>query len=151
MKRLLSHPVTNAVGISIFSLFYGGVLIAISGNAAFTALLSDQNCDGFRGVWSRFLQAGNQQYIAYALIAITFLVVVLLFLRRKPYDEYHTAILVQCLVVAVVLTLTALALFYLIALTDPTGFIEKFTFFAIIHWATVVLADLVYVLICKWR
>ena len=85
------------------------------------------------------------------MIAVTILIVVLLTIRRKPYDEYHTSILTHCLVVAAVLTLIAIAVFYMILLRDPCGIIEKFTFFIVIHWTTVVLADLAYVLLCRWK
>ena len=74
----------------------------------------------------------------------------MLLIRRRPYDEYHTANLIQCLVAAAVLTLMAIAAFYLMILSDPNGIVEKFTLFIVINWATVVLADLAYVLVCKW-
>ena len=78
-------------------------------------------------------------------------VVVLLILRRHPYDEYHTSLLLQCLAVAAVLTLIAIGIFYLLILFDPSGIVEKFTLFIAIHWATIVLCDLTYVLMCRWR
>ena len=75
----------------------------------------------------------------------------MLLFRRRPYDEYHTFKLIQCLVIATILTLIAIAGFYLMILSDSNGIVEKFTLFIVIHWTTVVLADLVYVFVCRWR
>jgi len=50
-----------------------------------------------------------------------------------------------------VLTLVAIAIFYLLILNEPTGIVEKFTFFIVIHWSTVVISNLAYVLLCRWR
>jgi len=153
MKRILKHPATNASCISLFTAFYALIFIITSGHAEFQNLLyygrAGQNADSFWAWWSFFLSAGFQKYIAYALIALTALVVVLLLTRRRPYDEYHTAILTACLSAAVVLTLIAIAVFYLLVLSEPSGIVEKFTLFVSIHWASVVLADLTYVLLCR--
>lgn len=126
MKRIISHPVTNAVCISIFSLFYGIVFIATAKGAA-------------------------QVVAACGLLGLTVLVDSLLLRRRRSYDEYHTTILVTCLVIALVLMMITVAVFFLMILSQPTGVVEKFSLFAAIHWGTVVLADLAYVLICRWR
>ena len=53
--------------------------------------------------------------------------------------------------VSIILTLIAIALFYVAVLMAPEAIIEKFTLFIMIHWVTVILADLVFVLICQWR
>ena len=53
--------------------------------------------------------------------------------------------------VAAILTLIAIAVFYLMILSDPNGIVEKFTLFIVINWTTVVLSDLVFVLVCRWR
>jgi hypothetical protein len=107
--------------------------------------------DSFWVGWSGFLANGSHGYIACAMIATTILVAVLLTLRRHPYDEYHTSLLMQCLAVASVLTLVAIAAFYLMILHDPTGIVAKFTLFIIVNWTTVVLSDLVFVLLCRWK
>lgn len=155
MRRILRHPATNAVSISLFTAFYGVILILSSasmksGNMLFLSG-SQPSANPFWEGWRAFLAAGYQAYIAYAVIGFTILTVILLVLRRHPYDEYHTALLLQCLAVATVLTLIAIALFFLAILADPTGFAEKFMLFIVIHWVTVVLADLTYVLLCRWR
>ena len=155
MKRILRSPEANAVCISLFTAFYGLIFIVTSGHSEFKNLLyyssAKHSVDPFWEGWSDFLAAGNHVYIAYALIVITILVVVLLILRRRPYDEYHISLLSQCLSVAAVLTLIAIAIFYLVILSDPNGIVEKFTFFIVIHWTTVVLADLAFVLLCRWK
>ncbi len=155
MKRILSSPEVNAVCISLFTAFYGLIFIVTSGHIEFKRMLyysgAKHHANSFWEGWSDFLAAGNHVLIAYAMIAITILVVALLVLRRRPYDEYHTSLLSQCLAVAVVLTLIAIAIFYLMVLSDPNGIIEKFTLFIVIHWSTVVLADLVFVLLCRWK
>jgi len=151
MKRLLKSPAINAICISVFTTFYALIFFVTSKNIQFENSLFYLEANSFWSAWSNFLADGHQRYIAFALIAVTVLIVVLLIVRRQPYDEYHTSILTHCLVVAAVLTLVAIAIFYLMILNEPNGIIEKFTFFIVIHWATVVLANLTYVLLCRWR
>jgi len=146
MKRLLKSPATNAVCLSLFTAFYALVFHFSSG-------CHDEReyASWFWQTWSDFLASGRQAIISWALIAVTVLVVILLVTRRRTYDEYHTAILTNCLVVAAVLILVAIAVFYLMILCDPVGIAEKFTLFVVLHWTTVVFADLAYVLLCRWR
>ncbi len=155
MKRILRRPVTNVVCISLFTAFYALVFMATSRSIWFKDLLEPS--DAMQGAipfwegWRGFLATGYHAYIAYAMIALTILVVILLMLRRHPYDEYHTSLLMQCLAVAAVLTLIAIAVFYMIILRDPNGIVEKFTLFIVVNWTTVVLSDLVFVLLCRWK
>lgn len=152
MRRFMSNPITNAVCISMFTLFYSIVFMLTAHNHRFVEQLGfPQNTTGFWGSWSRFLYNGQQIYIVYAMIALTILVVLLLTLRRRAYDEYHTSILTHCLVVSLALSLMIIAIFYIMILFDPRGFVEKFTLFVSINWITVVLADLAYISICRWR
>lgn len=155
MNRILRHPATNAVCISLFTAFYALIFIITSKHIEFSRLMyysrENHNSDSFLESWSAFLDAGYHAYIAYALIAVTVLIVIFLSLRRRAYDEYHTSLLIQCLIVALMLTLIAVAVFFLLILSDANGIVEKFTLFITIHWATVVLADLVYVLLCRLR
>ncbi len=151
MKRFLQSPAFNAVCIGVFSSFYAAVFLLTAGHAEFTSTLYQGGNGSFWPAWGRFLAAGHQRYFAWALFGVTLLVIVLLLRRRRPYDEYHASILTHCLVVAMVLTMVAIALFYLLVLSDPAGIVEKFTLFVAINWATVVLANLAYVLLCRWR
>lgn len=154
MKRILKSPITNAACLCLFSAFYAIVFLITARSAAFKDLLYYDRAipaRGFWSGWSGFLAAGHHAFIAYAALGLTLLVVLLLLRRRRPYDEYHTAALIQCLAVASVLVLIAIAGFYLMMLSDANGIVEKFTLFIVIHWVTVVLADLVFVLACRWR
>lgn len=154
MKGLLKNPAVNAVCVSLFTAFYGFIFIFTSKHIEFQNLLyyaRAARTHSFWTGWSAFLALGYHAYVAYAAIGATVAVVLLLLFRSHPYDEYHTDTLLKCLAVATVLTLAAIALFYLMVLSDPNGIVEKFTLFITVHWTTVVLADLVYVLACRWR
>jgi len=146
MKRLPKSPATNAACISLFTAFYALVF-----HFSTECHNESEYASRFWQAWSDFLASGRQTIISWALVAVTVLVVILLVKRHRTYDEYHTAILSNCLVVAAVLILVAIAVFYLMILCDPAGIVGKFTLFVVIHWTTVVFADLVYVLLCRWR
>lgn len=153
MRHLLRHPAVNALGISLFTAFYAIVFFITAGHPDFIWRLSfnkaQDGAGSFWQAWSRFLAGGGHVWIAWAMIACSALVLLILILRRHPYDEYHTVLLMNCLVVATVLTLLAIALFFLLILINPAGVVEKFMLFVVIHWVTVVLANLVYLLICR--
>ena len=134
MKKLLKSPIFNAVCISLFTAFYAIVFMIYSGDAH-----------------SGFTIPASFIYIACALIAVTLIVVILLVTRRRAFDEYHTSILLYCLAAAIILTLLAIAIFFLVIVNVPVQIAEKFTIFIVIHWAMVVLSDLVYVLLCRWK
>ena len=151
MKRILRSPVVNAVCISLFTAFYSLVFFMSSKSSGFENGLYRDEVAYFWSAWSSFLASGDHLYVACVLIAVTVLIVTLLIKRHRSYDEYHTSILTHCLVVASVLTMISIAIFYLLVLNDPTGITGKFTLFIVIHWTTVVFADLAYVLLCRWR
>jgi len=146
MNRFFRHPATNAVGIGVFTTFYGIIFLTFSDRLKSHI---DLSTSPFWKLWDAFLKFDGHRYTAALLIALTLLVVFLLLAKHKPYDEYHTAILIKCLAVSVILSLLAIALFFLIVLIDPVGIISKFTFIITINWSTVVLADLIYLLLCK--
>ena len=145
MNRFFRHPATNAVGISVFTLFYSIIFLAFSDRIQSQTGLA---INPFWKTWDDFLTAGGHRYVAFVLIVLTVLVVAFLLIKHKPYDEYHTTILVKCLAISVVLTLAAIAVFFVVVLIDPTGIIRKFTLFITVNWSTVVLADLAYLLLC---
>ena len=149
MKQILKYPIINAVCISLFTLFYALVFMLALESIDFVDTVNYEN--SLWDMWLDFLVAGHQVYVAYVLIAVTTLVVVLLILRSQPYDEYHTSKLTHCLVVATILTMIAIAIFYVVILYNPYDIIEKFTLFIVIHWTTVVFSNLTYVLLCRWR
>jgi hypothetical protein len=154
MKRLLKYPAFNAICISLFSAFYGCIFIMTAAHYEYNGMLyyikPTIHAEGFWPAWAHFLERGGHGLIAIALIILTAVLDVLLLTRRRPYDEYHTAILIQCLSVAIMLMIVAVAVFYLAVLSVPNGIVEKFTLFIVIHWVTVVLADFVFVLKCRW-
>ena len=145
MNRFFRHPATNAVGISVFSLFYGVIFLAFSERVQSQAGVA---VNSFWKLWDAFLKDGGHRYTAILLMALTVLVVVLLLAKHKPYDEYHTAILVKCLAVSVILTLMAIAVFFVVVLIDPAQIISKFALFITVNWSTVVFADLIYLILC---
>lgn len=155
MMRFLRHPATNACCLGLFTAFYAAVFFLAGPvlRAAGAAALAAERGAGnplWRS-WCGLLAAGRQDLVVCAAVLLTAAAVALLVLRRHPYDEYHTALLTQCLAAACVLTLLAIAVFFVLALANPAQFIAQFALFISIHWLTVVLADLVYVLLCRWR
>lgn len=151
MKRLLKSPAVNAMCISVFTAFYALIFMLQANRADFAQRFLYEGASSFWIAWSGFLLARYHIYLAWGLVAITVAVVVLLYSRKKPYDEYHVSILMGCLVVAAVLTLVAIAVFYLVVLYEPVWIVGKFTLFIVIHWSTVALSNLAYILLCRWR
>ena len=149
MRKLLKSPIVNAVCISLFTAFYWCMLGWKHMGAAWL-----EPYDGgaaFWSLWSGFLSDGGLTILAHGMVGVTVLVVILLLLRRRPHDEYHTEMLANCLVVSIVIALLAIAGFYWLIRIEPLWIVGKFTLFIVVHWVTVVLANLVYVLLCRWR
>jgi hypothetical protein len=88
-------------------------------------------------------------YVAWSMIALTGIVVITLLIPRRRYDEYHASVLANCLIVALVLTMIAIAVLYLIILKYPVDIDKKFGLFIDTHWVTVVLSDFAYVILCR--
>jgi len=153
MKNILKRPLTNGICIGVFSIFYTLLFFITSNYMDFNSILYytklGEHTDSFWFFWSDFLAKGHQKYIAITLVVVTLLVIILLVTSRSSYDEYHIFKLMNCLAVAVVLTLAAIALFCVAVLSEPIGIVEKFMLFIVIHWVTVVLADLIYVVLCR--
>ncbi len=153
MKNILRNPMTNALGISVFTAFYASIFFVTAGQPWFIDGLSYRTAEAshpFWTGWCRFLAAGHHRYIAIALIIVAILVVIMHILRHKPYDEYQTSILVTSLMVSFMLTLAAIGGFFLLVLMDPNGIWEKYTLFIVAQWTTVTLSDLVYTFLCRW-
>jgi len=146
MNRFFRHPATNAVGISALSLFYGILFLAFSNRIVSQTGLATQP---FWKAWDVFLGFGGHRYTAVILLALTILIVAWLLVHHKPHDEYHTAKLIKCLAISVILTLAAIAVFFVVVLADPTQIISKFTLFVSVNWSTVIFADLIYLVLCK--
>jgi len=123
MKRILKSPIAHALCVSLFSAFYAVVYVVTA----------------------------RPMYVAWPMIALTVIIVAMLLVRRRSYDEYHADILAKCLITALVLTMLSIAAFYLVILLDPANADRNFMLFIDIHWLTVVLSDFVYVLLCRRR
>lgn len=150
MINLLKKPIYNIILISIFTAFYTALFLYTSGSSYHHFMEVGTSANSAMALWNAFLLAGNQRYIAYTLLALTVLVVVLLLFRR-PFDEYHRTLLANCLIVAMILILLCIAVFFLLVLFDPTAVVEKFMLFATLQWATIVVSNLFYLLICGVR
>ncbi len=155
MMRFLRHPATNACCLSLFTAFYAAVFFLagpVLRSAGAAALAAEQSAKNpLWKSWCGLLAEGRQDIVVCAAALLTAAAVVLLVFRRHPYDEYHTALLTQCLAAACVLTLLAIAVFFVLVLANPAQIVAQFALFITIHWLTVVLADLAYVVLCRWR
>ena len=148
MNRFLRHPATNAACLAVFSAFYGVIFLGFSPRLRTGAGASRLP---FWQAWDNFLLANGHRWLAIALLALTALAIVILLRHRSVYDEYHTAILLRCLAGAVVLALAGIGLFFALALLDPVGIVSKLALMVSLNWASVVLADLVYLCVCRGR
>ena len=148
MNKLIRNPITNAIGLAVLSGFYGLMFLGFS-----DAIVSQagQSKEAFWVQWDCFLVAGGHRTLACLMLVLTAVVIVYLRIRHKPYDEYHVSILVNCLVTALVLTLAALAAFFVVIVSDSAGAIGKYAFFIALNWTVVVFSNLIYLLICAKR
>jgi len=99
--RILRKPQTNAVIISVVSIFYALVFIIISGHLEFERILNHAETlnSPFWNGWSIFLKQGNMKYIGYAYIALALAIVIISIVRKRDYDEYQTGILEKGMIV----------------------------------------------------
>jgi len=148
MNRFFRHPATNAAGLAVFSTFYGVIFLAFSPRLLIDTVESQ---NPFWRAWDAFLLAQGHRWLAVVLLALTALALVILLRHRSVQDEYQTALLVGCLAVAVVVALAAIGLFFALVLMDPVGIVSKLTLMASLNWASVVLADLGYLIVCRRR
>lgn len=148
--NVFRKPHTNAILISVVSLFYALVFILISGHMEFERLLkhADTLNSTFWNVWSEFLKQGNMKYIGYTYIVIALVIVILSLVRKRDYDEYQIGILEKGIVVmgAIMIVLFPIAL--IMVLSDPSYCIETMMFLVVSHWSIVLIADLIYVI--RW-
>ncbi|MBQ2921893.1 MAG: hypothetical protein IJE60_02185 [Tyzzerella sp.] len=148
--RILRKPQTNAVIISVVSIFYALVFIISSGHLEFERILNhaDTLNSTFWNGWSAFLKQGNMKYIGYAYIALALAIIVISFVRKKDYDEYQTGIFEKGIIVmgAAMVVLFPIAL--VLVMSDPSYCIETMMFLVVAHWSIVLIADLIYVI--KW-
>lgn len=148
--KILRKPQTNAIIISVVSIFYALVFILISGHLEFERILDHAETlnSPFWNGWSAFLKQGNLKYIGYAYIVLTLAIVIISIVRKRDYDEYQTGILEKGLIVmgAAMILLFPIAL--ILVLSDRSYSIETMMFLVVAHWSIVLIADLIYVI--KW-
>ncbi len=147
--KMIRNPKMSAAVILIITAFYSQVFIFISGHIEFERMLSHAitlNSD-FWNAWSNFLIQGNMKYIGYVYIVLAVVIVIFSFIRKRDYDEYQTGILEKGFIVAGMVMVCLFPLALLLVLSDPQYSIETIMLLVVVHWSTVLIADLVYVMI----
>lgn len=148
--RILRKPQTNAVIISVVSIFYALVFIIISGHLEFERILNHAETlnSPFWNGWSIFLKQGNMKYIGYAYIALALAIVIISIIRKRDYDEYQTGILEKGMIVMGTALMLLFPITLIMVLSDHSYSIETLMFLVVAHWSIVLIADLIYVI--KW-
>lgn len=148
--RILRKPQTNAVIISVVSIFYALVFIIISGHLEFERILNHAETlnSPFWNGWSIFLKQGNMKYIGYAYIALALAIVIISIVRKRDYDEYQTGILEKGMIVMGTALMLLFPITLIMVLSDHSYSIETLMFLVVAHWSIVLIADLIYVI--KW-
>lgn len=148
--KILRKPQTNAIIISVISIFYALVFILTSGHLEFDRILNhaDTLNNTFWNEWSVFLKQGNMKYIGYAYIVLALAIVIILLIRKRDYDEYQTGILEKGVIAMGTVMVFLFPIALLLILSDLLYSIETLMFLVVAHWSTVLIADLIYVI--KW-
>jgi large-conductance mechanosensitive channel len=156
--KILRYPLVNGVFVSLFSCLYAVILIITSNHIEFQRTLyytkakaanSHSLGNNSLSKWGEFLYNGHQKYIGFAIIALTVFIIVLLILRKNVYDEYHVEILSKCFLTAGLITIVSAAIFFFLVLSEPTAIVEKIILFVILHWTSMLAADLIFILACR--
>ncbi len=87
------------------------------------------------------------KYIGYVYIVLAAVIVIFSFIRKRDYDEYQTGILEKGFIAAGMVMVCLFPLALLLVLSDPQYSIETIMLLVVVHWSTVLIADLVYVMI----
>ncbi len=153
--KFLRYPFVNGIFVSIFSSFYAFILIATSNHAEFQNILyytkAKNAYSNNLSIWGEFLYNGNQKYIGIAMIALSVIIIILLVFRKNLYDEYHVEILSKCFLTTGFITICLVAILFFLILSEPIAIVEKITLFVILHWMSILVADLVYIITCRTR
>lgn len=146
--RTLRKLLTNAAIISGVSIFYVLVFIIISEHIEFERMLSHANTlnSTFWNGWSAFLKQGNMKYIGYVYFAISLVIFIISFIRKKDYDEYQTGILEKGIIVMGIAMIFLFPIALLLILSDPLYCIETMMLLIVVHWSVVLIVDLIYVI-----
>ena len=148
--KIMRNPKVNAAIILIITAFYSPVFILTSGHIEFERMLNHAGTlnNAFWNAWSTFLMQGNLKYIGYAYLVLAVAVVILSLIRKQNYDEYQIGILEKGFIVSGIVMVCLFPAALLLVLSDPYYAIEALTLLVVMHWSTVLIADLAYVI--KW-
>ena len=148
--KFFRKPLVNAVIISIISIFYAFIFDMTSGHIEFERILNHAVTlsSPFWNGWSDFLKQGNMKYIGYAYIAIAVIIVILSIIRKRDYDEYQIGILEKGFIVMGATMVLLFPIELIKVLSDHLYCVEYMMFLVVIHWSTVMIVDLIYVI--KW-
>lgn len=151
--KFLRYPFVNGTFVSLFTSFYAFILISTSNHIEFQRILYYTKAKAANSnnlsIWGEFLYNGNQKYVGMAMIALTVLIIILLVLRKSSYDEYHIEILSKCFLTAGFITICLVAIFFFLILSEPIAIVEKITLFVILHWMSMLVADLIFIIVCR--
>ena len=148
--KILRNPKVNAAIILFITTFYSLVFILTSGHIELERILNHASTlnSAFWNAWSAFLTQGNLKYIGYAYFVLAAAIVLLSLIRKQNYDEYQTGILEKGLIVSGIAMACLFPMALVLVLSDPNYAIEALMLLVIMHWSTVLIADLAYVI--KW-
>lgn len=153
MMKLLRYPIINGAFVSLFTFFYAFILIFTSNHIEFQNILYYTKAKAANSnnlsLWGELLYNGNQKYIGMAMIALTVLIIILLVLRKNLYDEYHVEILSKCFLAVGLITICLVAILFFLILSEPIAIVEKITLFVILHWMSILVADLTFIITCR--
>lgn len=135
--------------ILLITAVYSAVFIVTSGHIEFARMLHHSKTlqSAFWNTWSNFLMQGNIKYIGYGYMMLAAAIVIFSLIKRQNYDEYQTAILEKGFLAAGMVMVCLFPVALLLVLSDPNYAIEVILFLVVVHWSTVLIADLGYVIL----
>ena len=143
--KLLRKPWLGALLLLFISSGYALCFWVISGSFEFTNIIGSgrQERALFLNLWDGILERGYLKYIGTAFLAISLLILLLSLIRRN-YDEYQTAILKKNLVIT---ELVPMFLFpvYLFRILNNNAYVVDYTLLlVVIHWSVILLTALIF-------
>ena len=143
--KLLRKPWVNALLLLFISSGYALCFWVISGNFEFKHIIGSgrQERALFLNLWDGILRRGYLKYIGTTYLAISLLILLLSLIRRN-YDEYQIGILKKNLVIA---GLVPMFLFpaYLFRILNYIAYVVDYTLLlVVIHWSVILLTALVF-------
>lgn len=146
---LLKQPIINILFIGFLSGVYSLIFIFTAGHMEFVSILSQGETlnSAFWNGWSDFLKTGNMKYIGYLINGLTIaIILIILFKRRKKYDEYQVSILSKSLLVAGILSILMIPIIMVLLLSDSNYAVETIFLFASVQWVSFLVSYLIYVI-----